>query len=142
LQTQQASARGEVLKLIRGSLAKAEAYTRRYRILDMSLSITSIVLGSLATALAGGAVAGGDPVMDSLGGWRIVCSVVAAFTAIGTICGALHKTFQVTTRLANGLACIGKLKSLELSITVTGEDPATAAKTYQKILGEHPECLA
>lgn len=133
--------REEILKLVREGIYKTESYAKKYKKLDMWLLITSIVLSTLATVLAGGTAAGGKPVMEALGGWRVVCSIVAAFTAVGTISSTLHKAFQVTNHLAAAVACISKLKSLELTITVTEKEPSEVTEAYKQILVEHPEFL-
>jgi hypothetical protein len=109
--------------------------------MDFKLLIASIVLGAIATTLAGGAAAGGKPVLDIFGGWRILCSVVALLTLIGTICGTLHKMLQVTSRLASATGCVAKLRALELAITVTKKDANEAVEAYSQILQEHSDCL-
>lgn len=134
--------REEILKLVRDGLFKADSYAKKYGRLDAWLLVTSIVLGTLATVLAGGTAAGGTPVMNSLGGWRVICSIVAVFTAVATISGTLHRTFQVTNHLAAAVGCIGKLKSLELAITVTRTEPREVAEGYRQIIEEYPACLS
>ena len=99
------------------------------------------MLGTLATALAGGGAAGGKPVMDALGGWRFICTIVAVLTAVGTVAGALHKSFGVSDKLSSSVACIGKLRSLELSLMLSKKDPVEAAQLYEQILKEHPDCI-
>jgi hypothetical protein len=133
--------REEITKRVRESLHAAEAYARKYRILDIRLLIISIVFGAAATVLTGGTAAAGQPALQAFGGWQTLCYLVAFITAIGTIAGALHKTLQVSDRRASAVSCVAKLRALELALTLTGKDPKEAAETYQQILQEHSDCL-
>lgn len=131
----------EILKRVQTSLHLAESYVKKYRVWDLKLLIISIVLGAVATTLAGGAAVGGKPMLDILGGWRILCSIVALLTLVGTICGTLHKTLQVTNRLASAVECVAKLRALELAITITKKDANEVVEAYSQILQQYPDCL-
>ena len=137
-----AQKRDELLGAVRNALQRAEAYCGRIRPWDSRLSILSILCGAIATVLAGGAVAGGKPAMDTLGGWRILCSIVAVFTAAGTTAGALHKTLQITTRVSSAEKCIARLRALEATIAATDSPAEDALQRFQRIAEEHAVCLA
>ena len=140
--TTKSQKRDELLGAVQDALHRAEAYCARVRPWDSRLSIISILCGAAATVLAGGAVAGGKPAMDALGGWRILCSIVAVFTASGTAAGALHKTLQITTRVSNAEKCIARLRALEAAIAATDMPADEALQKYQRISEEHAGCLA
>jgi hypothetical protein len=89
--------RGELLNTVRDALRRAERYYARTRRWDTLLLIISIICGALVTVLAGGTVIGGSRALEAVGGWRILCSIVALLSASGTVAGALHKSFQITT---------------------------------------------
>lgn len=135
------SPREDILELVRQGLIKTDVYKRKYKKYDSWLLIVSIVMGTIATALAGSGAAGGKPVMDALGGWRIVCFIAAALTAIGTITGALHKSFQISDKLSGAIVCSGKLRSLELDITIAEKNPKEASELYERILIDHADCF-
>jgi hypothetical protein len=131
----------EVLGLIRSGIEKAGGHVKNYRRWDFALLIIGIVFGVLATIITGGTAIGGEPVMKSLGGWRAICAVAAVFTGIATVCGTIHKTFQLTARTTAAIDCNAKLKALELSLIISEKDPLEVAESYNQILKEHSESL-
>jgi hypothetical protein len=134
--------RDELLGTVRDALLRAEFYYVRTRRWDTRLLIISIICGALATVLAGGTVIGGKPALDAVGGWRILCSVVAMLTASGTVAGALHKSFQISTRLSNAEKCVARLRALDVAIAASDLSTGDALETFQHISEEHAACLA
>jgi hypothetical protein len=132
----------EWLSIVRDALKRAEAHCRQYRPWDGRLLLVSIICGALATLLAGGAVAGGDGAMKALGGWKVVCSVVAFLTAFGTTAGAAHKSLQITLKVVNGERCVARLRALEAGLIAGSVTPEEALASYQKINEEHAVALA
>ena len=96
--------RDELLNTVR-----AERYCAGIRRWDTLLLLISIICGAVATVLAGGTVIGG-PALEAVGGWRILCSIVALLSASGTVAGALHKSFQITTHLSSAEQCVAQLR--------------------------------
>ena len=133
--------REELLSIVRDSLKRAEGHCRRYRPWDGRLLVVSIACGALATLLAGGAVAGGDAAMKALGGWKIVCSVVALFTATGTAAGAAHKSLQITMKVVSAERCVARLRALEAGLATGSMTADDALAVYQKINDEHAVSL-
>jgi hypothetical protein len=131
-----------LLAAVRDALRRAEAYCAKTRPWDGRLLVISIVCGAVATVLAGGAVVGGQRALDALGGWRILCSIVALFTAAGTATGALHKTLQITTRISSAEKCIASLRALDVTIAVSDLPADEALKMFRHISEEHAACLA
>jgi hypothetical protein len=134
--------RDELLCTVRDALRRAEFYYIKTRRWDTRLLIMSIICGALATVLAGGTVIGGKPALDAVGGWRILCSIVAMLTASGTVAGALHKSFQITTRLSNAEKCVARLRALDVAITASDLSTADALETFRHISEKHAACLA
>lgn len=128
--------------VVRDALRRAEAHHSRCRPWDARLSIISIVCGALATVLAGGAVAGGKPALDALGGWKILCSIVAVLTASATAASSLHKSMRVSDRVANAEKCIARLRALDAALVTGGLPPDEALKLFQRIAEDHAVCLA
>ena len=104
--------------------------------------LVSIICGAVATVLAGGTAIGGKPALDAVGGWQILCSIVAVFTASGTVAGALHKSFQITTRLSNAEKCVARLRALDATIAASDLPTDEALETFRRISEEHAVCLA
>jgi hypothetical protein len=134
--------RDELLGTVRDALRRAEFYYIKTRRWDTRLLIMSIICGALTTVLAGGTVIGGKPALDAVGGWRILCSIVAMLTASGTVAGALHKSFQITTRLSNAEKCVARLRALDIAITASDLSTADALETFRHISEKHAACLA
>jgi len=142
MSTEKPQQRDELLSTVRDALRRAELYCARTRRWDTGLLVISIICGALATLLAGGTVIGGQRALDAVGGWRILCSIVALLTGSGTVAGALHKSFQITTRLSNAEKCVARLRALDATIAASDLPISNALETFQRISEEHAACLA
>jgi hypothetical protein len=140
--TDKSQQRDELPSTIRNTLRRAELYCAKTRRWDTRLLIISIICGAAATVLAGGTVIGGQSALEAIGGWRILCSIVAVFTASGTVAGALHKSFQITTRLSSAEKCVARLRALDVAIAATDLPTANTLEAFQRISEEHAACLA
>ena len=98
-------------------------------------------MDAVATVLAGGTVIGGQRALEAVGGWRILCSIVALLTTSGTVAGALHKSFQITTRLASAERCVARLRALDAAIASSDLPINNALESFQHISEEHAACL-
>jgi|SRR5215470_7506966 hypothetical protein len=134
--------RDELLGSIRNALRRAEHSCTKTRHWDTCLLVASIICGALATVLAGGTVLAGESALKAIGGWRILCSIIAMLTASGTVAGALHKSFQITTRVSSAEKCVARLRALEIAIAAGDLPTANALETFQRISEEHAACLA
>src|SRR4029453_7947726 len=119
MSTDKSEQRDELLGTVRDALRRAELYCTRTRRWDTRLLIISIICGAAATVLAGGTVIGGQSALQAVGGWRILCSIVALLTASGTVAGALHKSFQIKTRLSNAEKCVAQTRALDAAIAAS-----------------------
>jgi hypothetical protein len=142
MSTDKTEKRDELLSTVRDALWRAELYCARTRRWDTCLLIISIICGALATVLAGGTVIGGKAALEAVGGWQILCSIVAMLTASGTVAGALHKSFQITTRLSSAEKCVTRLRALEATIGASDLPINDALETFRRISEEHASCLA
>jgi len=134
--------RDELLNTVRDALRRAERYCAKTRRWDALLLIISIICGAVATVLAGGTVIGGQSALEAVGGWRILCSIVALLTASGTVAGALHKSFQITTRVSSAEKCVAGLRALDAAIAASDLPTHNALETFLRISEEHAACLA
>jgi len=142
MSTDKSQQRDGLLGTVRDALQRAELYCARTRHWDTRLLVISIICGAVATVLAGGTVIGGSRTLEAVGGWRILCSIVALLTASGTVAGALHKSFQITTRLASAEKCVARLRALDAAIAASDLPVNNALETFQRISEEHAACLA
>ena len=142
MSTTKAQKRDELLGTVRDALRRAEVYCARIRPWDSRLSVTSIICGAVATVLAGGAVAGGKPTLDALGGWRILYSIVAVVTALGTVASTVHKSLHITARVSSAEKCVARLRALQAAIAGSDLQAEEALEAFRRISEEHAVCLA
>ena len=142
MSTDKSQQRDQLLSTVRDALRRAELYCARTRRWDTLLLIISILCGAVATVLAGGTVIAGQPALEAVGGWRILCSIVALLTASGTVAGALHKSFQITTRLSSAERCVARLRALDAAIAASDLPINNGLESFQHISEEHAACLA
>lgn len=141
MSTADSTQREELTKAVSDALGRAEAHCGKFRPWDTRLSVMSIACGAIATVLAGGAVAGGKPALDAFGGWKILCTIVALFTAAATASSSLHKSLQISNRVANAERCIARLRALEAGLRASELPVHEALRTFQLISEEHAGCL-
>jgi hypothetical protein len=67
--------------------------------------------------------------------------MVALLTASGTVAGARHKSFQITTRLSSAEKCVARLRALDVAIAASDLPTDNALETFQRISEEHSACL-
>lgn len=115
------------------SFQKAEAHRNRLRVADRRYSIMNIVLGAIATFIAGESAISGTPLM---GGWRLTTTVASVCTLGATLSAGIQRQVASPELLIETSECAAKLKSLKietLSPTYPVED---VRDTYQSILSE------
>lgn len=132
---------------VKASLSTAKNRAAGFRKIDSQLFIANVVSPAAATLLAAvTAAVGGDnlfaqaAVQAEGGGWRLACILVAIFSFIGTVSGMFKKQFE--ERLARGNQCVGRLLSLDLSLTAGSGSFEEAAKEYGEIAKAFSEFVA
>ncbi|HZP01631.1 MAG TPA: hypothetical protein VFD30_15180 [Terriglobia bacterium] len=133
--------RDTMLHTIRESLHKAEAQAVRLRRRDSRFVYTSLVASSTATLVAGVAAALGPMLGKGPPAWKLTCGVVAGLTACATLLSGIHKQLAVPERLGKATACIGKLRALEIDLTLAHRDIVQVAKEYQELAVNYPEFI-
>jgi hypothetical protein len=73
--------------------------------------------------------------------WKLTCGVVAGLTACSTLLSGIHKQLAVPERLGKAMACIGKLRALEIDLTLGNRDIVQVAKEYQELAVNYPEFI-
>lgn len=130
-----------IVAKIRGSLQHAEMVSARLRHRNSRLIGTSILSGGLGTAVGALAVSVGPVLGHGASAWRVTCAVATIFTACATICSGLNQQLAVPDHLAKATACIGRLRALELEVTVGGRNPAEVAKEYGELATSYEEFM-
>jgi len=129
---------------VKASLTVAKNKTAGFRKTDSQLFVANVVAPAAATLLAAvTAAVGGDnlfvqsAVQSEDGGWRLACILVAIFSFIGTVSSMFKKQFE--ERLTQGNQCVGRLLSLDLSLTTGSGSWEDSAREYGEIVKSFPE---
>jgi len=132
-------------KNIQESLNKAILQLTKLRKANSRFIVISIIASVLATLLAGFTAFNGKPVVgQGAGAWAWTCGIVAVFTATATVFTGLHKQLTISERMAKATECVGKLRSIQISIENAGTDePAKKdiLNEYRKVVEIYSEFI-
>jgi hypothetical protein len=109
------------------SLEKAQAQRRILKRNNVRYTTANIVLGAIATVLAGTA-----GTVGSLNGWKPICLLAAACSAGATVAAKFHTSEQ----LSEASECVGQLKALRVEVSLPNFDLQQVSEEYQHILSE------
>src|SRR5690606_23226005 len=127
---------------IQEQLQRLERRRARLRSLNTRVVTLNLVLSAIATALAGVTAVTGPLVGEGPPAWRWTCGLVAVVTAAAALTTGIQQRFHVPEWLGRTLACVGKLRSLELELQLSRSTPEEAAGEYEELLESYPEELA
>jgi len=130
-----------ILESLRGALSRVEVNMARLRRRRNGLVSVSLLAGMLATVVSGFAAAVGPMTGGGPKSWKMTCGVAAALTACATFCSGLNERFGVPDQLAKATVCVGRLRTLEVGITLAHRDPSDVAKDYQELIAQYQDVL-
>ncbi len=131
--------RAAMLTRVRSSLSRAETRARRLRSQNARLIYSSLIASAVATVLAGLTAALGPLAGTGPRAWSVTCGVIAVFTAMAGVLSGIHQKLSVPEQLANAVTCAGRLRALEVALTVTMRDPTEVAREYEEVTARHPD---
>jgi hypothetical protein len=67
--------------------------------------------------------------------------VAALLTALGAMLTGMNQQFGNANKLARGLAYAGRLRSLEVALSVTGRDPLQVSKDFEELIASDQDFL-
>lgn len=112
---------------IYSSLEKARAQKNTLKRSNARYSTTNIILGVLATFLAGIAGTVGDAK-----NWKPICLLAAACSAGAAVTAKM----QTSDQLTEASECVGQLKALKAELMTPEYDLEQVGDKYQQILSE------
>lgn len=118
---------------IETSLQKAKLQKTKLIQTDMRLSIASIVLGAIATFIAGESAIAGEPM---LGNWRFTTTVASICTLGATVTTGIHRQIVPTDLLVEASECTAQLKALHIETIPTVYDVEIVTDSYQRLIAE------
>jgi len=127
------------------SLTKAQTHVLNLRKTNSRFIYISLIASVLATLIAGLTAFSGPIVGQGPPAWKWTCGIVAVFTATATVFTGLHKQLTISERLAKATECVGKLKSIKISIEnsdLKDSDKSEIIKEYKKVVEVYSEFVA
>ncbi|MEL6552596.1 MAG: hypothetical protein AAFQ63_03920 [Cyanobacteria bacterium J06621_11] len=115
------------------SLQKARSQKTKLIQTDRRFSIASILLGAIATFIAGESAIAGEPM---LGNWRFTTSVASICTLGATVATGVHKQIVPTDLLIETSECTAQLKALSIETIPAVYDVDTVTDNYQRLIAE------
>ncbi|EKQ71263.1 hypothetical protein OsccyDRAFT_0122 [Leptolyngbyaceae cyanobacterium JSC-12] len=118
---------------IDNSLQRAEAQRNNLKKIDRRYSIFNIILGAIATFIAGQSVVSDQAPM---GTWRNMTTISSLFALGATVASGLHKQLASPDLLAEASQCVAKLKALKVETVASTFELEKVCEAYQQILTE------
>ncbi|MGD1941741.1 MAG: hypothetical protein ACFB0G_10550 [Leptolyngbyaceae cyanobacterium] len=120
---------------IQQSLQKVEAQKQRLKSTDRRYTIINIVLGVVATFIAGESAVTGEPF---LGNWRLTTMVASVCTLSATAITGIQKQIASPEQLLETSECAAKLKALKVETISANYELEPVSDIYQGIISEFP----
>lgn len=130
---------------IQESLNKAQAHVSNLRKTNSRFIYISLIASVFATLIAGLTAFSGPIVGQGPPAWKWTCGIVAVCTATATVFTGLHKQLTVSERLAKATECVGKLKSVLISLENSKPDRSDRddiIKEYKRVIEVYSEFIS
>lgn len=122
--------RQALMTRVTNSLRRAETITSGLRKADARLGVASISSSGGCTLVAGMTAALGPSFGITSVGWRVACIVSALLAFAATVFGGLGQQMKISDRLSNVNQCVGRLRSLDVVITMGARDWKEITQEY------------
>jgi len=129
--------RDGMLRIVEQDLAKVERRVKTYRRQNTYLVVGGLIASTLATLLAGGTAAAGPAFAGQVGGWRLICTIVAASSGAAAIVTGLHDRLKIGDHLAHAMACASQLSALKFSLQLRNSDVKSSEEYYKTIIEKY-----
>ncbi len=123
------------------SLRKAETLTSGLRKADSRLGFASISSSGGCSLVAGMTAALGPSFGITATGWRVACIVSALLALAATVFGGLGQQLKIGDRLTTATQCVGRLRSLDVVITMGARDWNEITEEYAEIAKAFPDII-
>lgn len=118
---------------ILSSLERSRAQRNNLRHTDKCFSIASLVLGAIATFVAGQSAIADEPM---LGNWRLTTTVASICTLGATVATGIQKQVVPTDLIVESSECTAQLKVLHIETMPEVYDVETVRDSYQRVIAE------
>jgi hypothetical protein len=124
---------------IRQSLETAQRRAQALRHRSTQLAYLGLTASALATIVAGIASAHGPLAGQGPTSWKLTCGLTAVFSACAALASGLNQQFSYAEHLARAMACAGRLRSLELQVSLGERSPSEIAREYEDLVANYAE---
>lgn len=124
-------------RLIQASLATASAHRRRLTQLHVRCTIAGMLLGALATFLAGLSSATNRPLVSD--DWRVTCTIAAVLALLATVVAGVQSVLARPDQLSQASECVGKLRAMMADATSPLPNWDEVRKKYQQLLIDYAD---
>ncbi len=128
-------------QIVKASLRAAENHTASLRTTNTRLLVAGIVSSTLTTLIAGGTAVTGSAVNLPDQGWRIACIVAASLAFISAVSTGLTQQLRLGDRASQGNQCVGRLRALDVAITLGNHSWDEITKEYEEIARTYPDLI-
>ena len=118
---------------IKLSLQKVRSQRDKLTRTDRRFSIASILLGAVATFIAGESAIAGEP---ALGNWRFTTTIASLCTLSATVAAGVHKQVVPTELIIETSECTAQLKVLSIETIPAVYDVEAVTDSYQRLIAE------
>lgn len=130
-----------VARSVKSSLVKTQKFLTGQKKTNSGLLISSMAFSSASTLVAGITSAAGPVVGSGIEGWRMACIAAAVFGFIATVSTGISQQLKMDDQILEGRQCLGKLKSLDTSITIGSRTQAEILQEYEEIARSYPKFI-
>ncbi|HVT13777.1 MAG TPA: hypothetical protein VHE55_16045 [Fimbriimonadaceae bacterium] len=102
------------------------------------MTSASLVCGTIATFLTGGAAVAGTNHQGFLEGWRLATSIGAVLSLISALSSGFYKQWQIASRESEAQSWAAKLESLSIQLEYGSVTPNKVVEEYQRCIRETP----
>jgi hypothetical protein len=134
--------RDAIIRRVKESLRKAEGIASTLRKTNTRLLVASISSSAISTLVAGITAAQGPVIGVGIDGWRVTCIIAAVFAFVSTVSTGLSQQLRISDRLSGGNQCVGRLRSLEVTIATGSHSWEEIVSEYEGIVRTYPELIS
>jgi hypothetical protein len=133
---------GALTQSVKASLKKTEKLVSGHRKTNTGLLIASMTFSAGSTLIAGITSAAGPVIGTGIEGWRMACIAAAVLGFISTISTGISQQLKINDQLLEGTQCLGKLRSLDTSITIGSRPRNEILSEYEELSRSYPKFIA
>ncbi len=139
--TQPHGDRDALTQKIRASLSKADAYTRRQRRLNSTLTLVATIGSAMTAFITALTAVQGPVVIPGVLEWQSACAIGAALSLVTTICSGVSQQMNTSQNFSLGSQCVGRLRALDLVAATQTRSVGDVTMEYAEILKTYSEII-